>query len=163
MPQTSYALLGAIRSHRVDSPSFDRRTRDRPNACSLCHLEKSESWAAEKTAEWFGRRPAFALSREAGLSDASTAAGAVFALAGDAAVRAITAAALGRLESGELDLPLRRQLLGELRKDDYAAVRFIAERELGRLPNERGVAPLPPERVRELLNLRDTRRVTIAE
>ena len=49
IPIVSYALLGAIRSHRVDSPSFDQRTRDRPNACSLCHLEQSELCTKSRT------------------------------------------------------------------------------------------------------------------
>ena len=126
MAKTSYALLGAIRSHRVDSPSFDQRTRDRPNACSLCHLEQSERWAADKTAAWFGKRTAFELMRSGAAGDEHTPAGAVFALAGDAAVRAIAAAALGRLEGSGVDAALRRQLLGEGAAEEYAAVRSVA-------------------------------------
>jgi predicted CXXCH cytochrome family protein len=163
MPKTSYALLGAIRSHRVDVPSFDERTRDRPNACNLCHLERSERWAAEKAAEWYGRRPSFELQREPGLDGQGTPAGAVFALAGDAAVRAITAAALGRAESGAPDQALRRQLLQELSTDDYAAVRFVAARSLAALPAGGASSSLPTEQVQQLKSLRDTRRVTIAE
>jgi predicted CXXCH cytochrome family protein len=163
MAKTSYALLGAIRSHRIDVPAFDRRTRDRPNACSLCHLEQSERWAADKSTEWYGRRPSFELAREPGLDDPGTPAGAVFALAGDAAVRAITAAALGRLEGGNIDRSLRRQLLAELAMDDYAAVRFIAERSLANLPSQ-GTAPsLAVEQILRLKGQRDTRSVTIAE
>lgn len=163
MAKTSYALLGAIRSHRIDVPAFDLRTRDRPNACSLCHLEQSERWAADRAAEWYGPRPSFELTRTPGLADAVSPAGAVFALAGDAAVRAITAAALGRLEGSRIDRNLRRQLLAELATDDYAAVRFIAERSLANVAGPDGAASLAPEHLLRLKRQRDTRNVTIAE
>lgn len=163
MPYTSYALLGAVRSHRVDSPSFDERTRDRPNACNLCHLEQSESWAAGWAARWFGDKPALALARDYGPAIAGLPAAAVFALTGDAAVRAITAAALGRHESGSPQPGLRAQLLRELEQDEYAAVRFIARRSLGGLPAGRAAPELGPELVSELKKRRDTRPVTIAE
>lgn len=160
MPHTSYALLGAIRSHRVDSPSFDASTQDRPNACNLCHLEKPEAWAAQQSAAWYGPKPRFRLERPVAETAPS---GAVFALAGDAAVRAVTAAALGRAESSELAPALRRQLLTELGRDDYAAVRSIAERSLRRVGDAPSPSPLSPELVRRLLASRDHRPITIAE
>jgi predicted CXXCH cytochrome family protein len=159
MPHTSYALLGAIRSHRIDSPSFDERTRDRPNACSLCHLEQSEAWAAAAAARWYGDKAAFTLSQPRA---EDVPAGAVFALAGDAAVRAITAAALRRHESSEPAIGLRAQLLNELSRDDYAAVRAIATRPHSGLPAHAAPA-LPAELVARLKAARDNRPVTIAE
>lgn len=160
MPHTSYALLGAIRSHRVDSPAFDARTRDRPNACSLCHLEQSEAWAAKHSATWFGPKARFSLVRA---TPTDAPAGAVFALTGDAAVRAVTAAALGRAESSTPSPALRRQLLTELARDDYAAVRFVARRSLRDIPSAEQPFPLDPELVARLLAARDRRPVTIAE
>jgi hypothetical protein len=159
MPHTSYALLGAIRSHQVDSPAFDARTKDRPNACNLCHLEQTEAWAARQSARWYGNLPRFVLER----SESQVPAGALFALSGDAAVRAITAAALGRHESSTDAPALRRQLLTELARDDYAAVRFIAERATRsqRLTTE--PPPLDSNTVQRLLTARDRRPVTIAE
>lgn len=159
MPHTSYALLGAIRSHRVDSPAFDERTSDRPNACNLCHLDESEAWAASSSAAWFGAKPRFVLDR-ALTTDAP--AGAVFALTGDAAVRAVTAAALGRSESSRPATALRAQLLTELARDPYAAVRFIAQRSRKTIGEAQG-APLSPDVVARLLAARDQRPVTIAE
>jgi hypothetical protein len=163
MPHVSYALLGAIRSHRVASPRFDAASRDQPNACNLCHLEQSEAWAAERTRAWFGDAPRLRLER--GPESAVDApAGAVFALSGDAAVRAVTAAALGRAESPAPDTALRAQLLGELARDDYAAVRAIAQRsrvKLDKLPTTG--ATLPPALLARLLAARDHRPVTIAE
>jgi cytochrome c554/c'-like protein len=163
MPHVSYALLGAIRSHRVDSPSFDARTKDRPNACNLCHLERSEAWAAQQAAAWFGAKKSFDLQRAPELAAADTPAGAVFALSGDAAVRAVTAAALGRHESSTDAAELRQQLLGELSRDDYAAVRFIAERSGRAARPGSGPPPLARELVERLLAARDRQPVTIAE
>jgi predicted CXXCH cytochrome family protein len=165
MPQTTYALLGAVRSHRVDSPSFDARTRDRPNACNLCHLDRSEAWAAERAASWYGSKPRLTLDRPAAFAQTSAPAGAVFALAGDAAVRAITAAALGRLDGPAPARELRLQLLDELSRDDYAAVRFIAARSRANLGTPtKGLTPaLDRAELARLRSLRDERRVTIAE
>jgi hypothetical protein len=164
MPHTTYALLGAVRSHRIDSPSFDERSRDKPNACNLCHLEQSEAWAAERAAKLFGDKPPYRLSARRDPALASLPAGAVFALTGDAAVRAVTAAALGRHESPSSP-ELRRQLLGELQHDPYSAVRFIAKRSLASLPAMAApvTPPLTSEQVERLRLLRDDRPVTIAE
>jgi hypothetical protein len=163
MPHVSYALLGAIRSHRIDSPAFDASTQDKPNACNLCHLEQSEAWAAKQTAAWFGAKPRLQLIREPELALGELPAGAVFALAGDAAVRAVTAAALGRHESSRDAPELRQQLLGELARDDYAAVRHIAERSRRGAPHASGAPPLPGALLERLLAARDRRPVTIAE
>lgn len=162
MPHTSYALLGAIRSHRVTSPSFDAHSRDRPNACNLCHLEQSEAWAAERATALFGSRPGLQLD-DATTRTSNVPAGAVFALSGDAAVRAITAAALGRHESSNEAPALREQLRALLAQDDYAAVRAIAQRSRSAKPTAAGPAPLSAELVAQLLASRDRRPITIAE
>jgi hypothetical protein len=161
MPHVSYALLGAIRSHRVDSPSFDLPRSDRPNACNLCHLERTEAWAAAQTERWYGAK--LARKPEDSGSSVEVPAGAVFALSGDAAVRAITAAALGRHESSHDAPALRAQLLDHLERDDYAAVRSIAERSRRGLLPTTGDAPLAPAVVARLLDARDRRPITIAE
>lgn len=161
MPHVSYALLGAIRSHRVDSPAFDLPSSDRPNACNLCHLEQTEAWAAAQVARWYGPRADPTL--ESLRTPEEAPAGARFALAGDAAVRAITAAALGRHESSHDAPALRMQLLDQLAQDDYAAVRTIAERSRRSLLPTTDAAPLTPALVARLLDARDRRAITIAE
>ncbi len=48
MPYTTYGLLKTIRSHTVSSPSVaESQESGRPNACNLCHLDKSLAWTAE--------------------------------------------------------------------------------------------------------------------
>ena len=163
MPHVSYALLGAIRSHRVDSPSFFEAypRNDRPNACNLCHLEQTEAWAAAQTSRWYGSKPSL-MVENFDLTPPPPA-GALFALRGDAAVRAITAAALGRHESSHDAPALRAQLLEQLVHDDYAAVRTIAERSRRSLSPNTESPPLSPALVTQLLGARDRRPVTIAE
>ncbi len=47
MPYTTYGLLKTIRSHTVSSPSVAESVESgRPNACNLCHLDKSLAWTA---------------------------------------------------------------------------------------------------------------------
>src|SRR5439155_25411901 len=59
MPHTTYGLMKAIRSHQVDSPSVQATVKTgRPNACNLCHLDKTLAWTADKLTEWFGAKPA---------------------------------------------------------------------------------------------------------
>src|SRR5437867_304716 len=42
MPHTTYGLLKSIRSHWIDSPSVQSSLKTgRPNACNLCHLDRS--------------------------------------------------------------------------------------------------------------------------
>ncbi|HJL05258.1 MAG TPA: ammonia-forming cytochrome c nitrite reductase subunit c552 [Polyangiaceae bacterium LLY-WYZ-15_(1-7)] len=56
MPRVVYGLIGAHRSHRVESPDPARQARSgRPDACTLCHVGESRAWAARETARlWPG-------------------------------------------------------------------------------------------------------------
>lgn len=131
MPHTSYGLLKAIRSHEIDVPDVGvTLTTGRPNACTLCHLDRSLGWAADHLTEWYGQpRPVLADEQE------RVAASVVELLRGDAGHRALVAWSFGwdaaRSASsidgaGSWSVPL----LAELLVDPYDAVRFIAERSL---------------------------------
>jgi hypothetical protein len=162
MPKTSYALLSAVRSHRIESPSVASTiATGKPNACNLCHLDRTLAWTARWLAEWYGK-PEVVVSG----ARATTAAGLFDGLAGDAGVRALVADALGAPEAS-LWPGFRRTLLDEMRGDPYAAVRFIASRSARTLSVQGHAAQaapaLDPALVRALLAVRDERRVTIAE
>lgn len=146
MPKTSYALLSAVRSHRIEMPRADPA---KPNACNLCHLDRSEAWTARQLG-----------TSEEGLSDLPY--GAWAALAGDAAVRVVVADALGR-EGSPAPAAFRAQLPRILADDPYAAIRFVARRSPLSEATAAGAGPLDEELVRKLLASRDTRPVTIAE
>lgn len=123
MPHTSYALFSAIRSHRIQSPSVqETRNGGRPNACNLCHLDRTQHWAATKLREWYEIE-----SDELPVRETEISAGAVWALQGDAAQRAVVAwhfgwAPANDASGGTWSVPL----LAELLSDPYSAVRYIA-------------------------------------
>ena len=140
MPFTSYALFTAIRSHHIDSPSalVTAETR-RPNACTLCHLDRTLGWAAQTLAAWYGGAPTPVTTDAGRAALASTTARAVEELlAGDAATRAVVAAAFGRREAhATAGDGWEAALLAELVDDPYAAVRHVALESLGALPGFR--------------------------
>lgn len=131
MPHTTYGLLKAIRSHTVDSPSIKTSiATGRPNACNLCHLDKTLDWTGRKLEEWY-RQPLPKLNEE----QKSTSAAVTWLLKGDAGQRAIMAWHMSwepakRISGESWMAPHLAQLL----EDPYAVVRYIAQRSLKRLP-----------------------------
>ena len=131
MPHTTYGLLKAIRSHQIDSPSVATNlATGRPNACNLCHLDRTLEWTALTLEQWFGQEKP-ALSEDT----ASTAASVLWALRGDAGQRALAAWSMGwksaRETSGETWIAPH---LATLLEDPYSAVRYIAYHSLKELP-----------------------------
>ena len=131
MPRTTYGLFEAMRSHRIDSPRLTGAAgSERPNACNLCHLDQTLEWTGRHLQDWFDQAPV-ALPA----ADRSVAAGPLWVLKGDAAVRTIVAWHLGwepaRVASGEEWMP---PYLAQLLTDPYAATRRVAHRSLTALP-----------------------------
>ncbi len=130
-PHTTYGLLKAMRSHQISSPSIEESTLyGRPNACNLCHLDRTLAWSMEHLEAWYEIEPV-ALD-----DDQRALAGAVlWALKGDAGQRALLAWHMGWREalavSGD---DWQAPILARLLNDPYAAVRTIAARSLTRLP-----------------------------
>jgi len=132
MPHTTLGLLKAIRSHRITSPSVVDSVRSgKPDACTLCHLDRPREELAASLTDWYGQ-PELA-QVVLGSHDRS---GAVdLLLRGDAAQRAVAAWHLGwpaaqRASGTDWQAPLLAATLD----DPYAAVRYIAGRSLGTLP-----------------------------
>jgi predicted CXXCH cytochrome family protein len=131
MPFTSYALFKGIRSHRIDSPSAElTATSERPNACNLCHVDRTLEWTAEALARFYARATP---SLDRRTRDVALVLDDL--LAGDAAERAIAAYALGRREAQQAaGTGFQAAALAELLTDPYAAVRKVACDALGTLP-----------------------------
>jgi hypothetical protein len=129
MPHTTYGLLKAIRSHTINSPDVKSSLAGRPNACNLCHLDKSLGWTATVLFEWYGQ-PGESMNEEQRNSSAAAA----WLLKGDAGQRALAAWHFGwepaKAASGDAWMG---QLLAELLVDPYSTVRYIAGRSLKRL------------------------------
>ena len=131
MPYTSYGLLRAIRSHTVTSPSVRESVElGRPNACNLCHLDRTLAWSADHLRDWYAQ-PAPRLDD----NERSVAASILWLLRGDAGQRALAAWSYGWEPAQEVSgTSWMVPYLGELLGDRYDAVRFIAARSLRTIP-----------------------------
>ncbi|MDE0734834.1 MAG: multiheme c-type cytochrome [Pirellulaceae bacterium] len=127
MPHTSYALLKAIRSHRVEVPSVSVSAAvDKPTGCNQCHLDKSLQWTADYLKKWYEIKTE-PLAPQHQTQSATLA----LLLRGDAAERAISAWTCGWPEAQQATghhglVPALAQLL----TDPYAAVRRLAFQSL---------------------------------
>lgn len=164
MPYTTYGLLKAIRSHQVSSPTVQSTLETgRPNACNLCHLDKSLGWTSQQLKTWYGTSlPAMSDDER------SIAASVLWMLSGDAQQRGLVAYGAGwnaaqRASGTAWMVPILTTLLD----DPYEAVRFIAERSLRTLPHgDRALAGsvnLDAATIDRLRQARNDRRVFLRE
>lgn len=130
MPHTTYGLLKAIRSHEISSPSIKNQLDSgRPNACSLCHLDKPLDWVSDNLQSWF-KHPSHTLSED----QKEIPEGLRMALADGPNQRALIAWHLGWKPAIDTSSsPWAVPLLLELFKDRYSAVRYLAAESLTRL------------------------------
>ncbi len=131
MPNTSYALFTAMRSHRIDSPNVATTVEtDRPNACNLCHVDQTLAWTADHLSNWYGQ-PAVELSND----QQSKSAVLIWLLTGDAVQRIIATWHLGwesaREASGD---DWQAPFLAQLLEDPYSAVRYVTYLSLRQIP-----------------------------
>jgi hypothetical protein len=143
MPHTTWGLLGAMRAHRITSPSAETaRTTGRPSACNLCHLDKPMAWTADALARWYGHEPRAVgpPTPERALPDDVSAA-VVWALRGDGVQRGVVAWHFGWAPAAEASgtwwMPA---VLGRALDDSYTAVRYVAGHSLARVPGYEGFA-----------------------
>lgn len=131
MPHISYGLFKGIRSHRIDSPNAKVTAETgRPNACNLCHLDKTLAWTGEKLTEWY-QQSTYEWTPE----QREYAAVVADAVKGDASQRVLAAWHLGWKEgmaaSGTSWQPL---ILAEGLTDPYAVVRYVSYQSLKKYP-----------------------------
>ena len=131
MPHTSYGLLKAIRGHTIETPNVATTLETgRPNACNLCHLNKTLDWTAEQLAKRTGQaKPTVPADHR------TTAASALWLLKGDAGQRALAAWHMGWQSALEASgTGWQSPLLAELLNDPYSAVRYMAHKALAKQP-----------------------------
>jgi hypothetical protein len=132
MPYTSYALLKAIRNHDVRGPTVEESlAAGRPNACNLCHLDRSLGWTARYLDEWYEMPTPPGLTAE----EQHVSAAVLWLLRGHGGQRGLIAWHMGwppaQQASGSAWLAA---YLAQLLDDPYPAVRIIASRSLRTLP-----------------------------
>jgi predicted CXXCH cytochrome family protein len=140
MPRIVYGVMEIHKSHRIESPApLAQAAADRPNACNLCHLDRSPGWA----------QAALDRSRDDGSSEAEI----VAALhRGDPLRRAVALEAAGRYAEHrprDANRMLVPHLLLAL-EDPYPSSRRFARRSLLAIgARDPALAPLG-ETLREL-------------
>jgi len=136
MPHTSYALFEALRSHQIQSPSALRSIKHSvPNACNLCHLDKTLQWTQAKLNEWYGHEIS-PLNKD----QQEISAWLLWLIKGDAAQRAIAAWHGGWEPAKSISgSDWYVQYLAELLKDPYSVVRYIAHESLESMSKTNGL------------------------
>lgn len=131
MPYTTYGLLKTIRSHTVTSPGIRESVEaGRPNACNLCHLDRTLAWTSSALERWYGT-PSVPLDE----NQQNVAASLLWLLEGDAGQRAIVAQAMAWPPAQEASgVDWMAPFLAQLLDDPYDAVRLGAGRSLRSLP-----------------------------
>ena len=131
MPRTTYGLFSAMRSHRIDNPSARAAVESgRPNACNLCHLDKTLEWTSQYLNEWYGQ-PLVELEQD----ERSVAAAALRILKGDAVQRTIVGWHMGWEAAQEASgSSWMAPYLVQLLTDSYSATRQVAYRSIVTLP-----------------------------
>ena len=130
MPHTTYGLLKAIRSHQIDSPNASVTSQvGRPNACNLCHLDKTLGWTADHLSEWYGHdRPKLTEDQE------HVSAAILDLLTGDAGRRALASWHMGWEPAQQASgTKWMTPVLASSLADPYEAVRLITHRRLKEL------------------------------
>src|SRR5262249_28122519 len=136
MPYTTYGLLKNIRSHRISSPELSATLKTgRPNACNLCHLDRTLEWGGNYLSLWY-QQPKPVLDQE----QRTISAAVLIALKSGAGQRALIAWHMGwdpaKKISGEDWLA---PYLAQLISDPYPAVRYIANHSLDALGQFRDI------------------------
>jgi hypothetical protein len=131
MPHYAFGLHKATRSHHIAIPTAQETAEaGRPNACNLCHLDRTLAWTAERLAEWYGMpRPELSEREE------EVALGVWWPLAGDANPRALAGWHMGygpaqRASGTDWMAPYLAHLLS----DAYEVNRVVAFHALRTLP-----------------------------
>jgi predicted CXXCH cytochrome family protein len=168
MPKTSYALRSAIRSHRIVRPDPSAESGE-PNACNLCHLDRSLAWTVRTLKAWRGGGEVPSALTEIPESVKGL-------LTRDAAERVIWADAMGDpVAIATSGATWESSVLAYAADHDpYAVVRYVAERSRRKVESlssaERGPAThgapavaLTNEEILTLARSRDDRDVTVAE
>ena len=138
MPARTYMVVDPRRDHSFRVPRPDLSVRlGTPNACTNCHADKPDRWAADKVRQWYGHDPKgyqnYAETLHAARTGATDAEARLLALLRDkdqpAIARATAASELGRWLSAN-SLPALAGALG----DADPQVRAAAVEALASLP-----------------------------
>ncbi|KFE72159.1 cytochrome c3 family protein [Hyalangium minutum] len=126
MPKMAYGIMRIHPTHRIQVPDPSRAWRhEMPEACTLCHTDRSVKWAAQNLKQQQGQ-PAPELPTDSSFEVAESVR---TLLSGDVVQRAVAATALGEKRSAT-GSPLARlwavPFLLQGMEDDYASIRRMS-------------------------------------
>jgi hypothetical protein len=157
MPRIVHGFDEINRSHRISSPTEPGLLGARmPNACNLCHLDRSLTWTRDSLKEGWGRSVAISAEPETSSGKVSAKpAGEVWLDQSEGMLRVVAGAAYARSPLGKQILP---RLLKSLEEPNaYLRTRSleIVERVLGRRLDEKeySLTGSPQERRRQVEEL----------
>tara|TARA_B100000686_G_scaffold287109_1_gene312356 strand:+ start:1156 stop:2784 length:1629 start_codon:yes stop_codon:yes gene_type:complete len=137
MPHTTWGQQRAIRSHAITSPNIATAVATgRPDACNLCHLDKTYDWTAKYLNDWY-QQPLLSIPDD----EREVAVGPLLAIRGNAGQRALMAWAFGwteaRATTGTWWMP---PYLALMMQDSYDVIRYRAHRSLMTIPGYESLA-----------------------
>jgi predicted CXXCH cytochrome family protein len=136
MPRAVYGVMTFHPTHDISVPQPQlTAAQGVPNACNLCHLDKSVNWSIRESQRlWPDRYRAIAASSDAQFEMAE---GPRMLFAGDALTRALAAEAMGGEGMMKPDAQWAAPYLVEAFADNYPIVRFFAANGLAAGPWKR--------------------------
>ncbi|MDY7228648.1 cytochrome c3 family protein [Hyalangium rubrum] len=141
MPKVTYGILEVHPTHRIQVPDPARAWwHEMPEACTLCHTDRSARWAEQTLREQQGRAPAEDLPTDPAFEVAESVR---TLLSGDVVQRAVAASALGD-ERSAMTQPVARlwavPFLVQALEDNYPSIRRMAWRSIETLVARAGEA-----------------------
>ena len=148
MPRIVQGIDRYVRSHRISSPSRDALAQAAPNACNLCHLDRSIRWTMKQLGDrwaWDAGIPAHWTSAYQGSLD--TPVGRVW-LRSRPNLRLVAAHAYARSRLGSTILPELIRLLDDPVAHDRVWMLFAIEDIVSRSLSVREYDPMAPPETR---------------
>jgi predicted CXXCH cytochrome family protein len=147
MPAKNYMVVDPRRDHSFRIPRPDLSVKiGTPNACNLCHKEKTPQWAADAVAKWYGpnrrQEPHYGEVIAAARAGKPEAASKLIALVHDTNIPAIVRATALKLLRGYG--PEVNQAMIEATKDRDPLVRVTAVDGLDRLTPDEKLSVVTP-------------------
>lgn len=128
MPHINEGMQDVVRTHTIFSPTQKEMIeQNQPNACNLCHLDRSIDWTLEKLKHWYGKTFDEA-TLDAHYADRSEPTGLGWLKQEHEATRLVTFAAFAR-QNAKWGIPY----LVDMLDDDYLLNRQFAQTSLERL------------------------------
>ena len=156
MPRIVSGLTDVIRTHQISSPTDPRMFEGgAPNACNLCHLDRSLDWTLQALKSIWRSPIPTASSNRAYRMDLNKPTGVVWLESNHAIVRKVAVDAYSRSPLGKVMLPDLLSILNDTHASNRMYGLMAIEEILGRQLDEKEYAPMaaPARRARQVRSL----------